>query len=129
MALRPWVTPEAVRSYSDYSDVSERTDEKLKADILRAEKWVIDYCNNKFGEEYPEIPEDVKLAVILIAEAYAHNASVSAALKYESETHDDYSYKLADTTVRLDALNVSSLLDEYVISKPRGAVTMRLRRL
>lgn len=129
MATRPWVSPDEVKSYSDYSDVQQRTEEKLKADIFRAECRVIDYCNNKFGDEYPKIPEGVRLAVMLIAEAYAHNAAVAATLKYESETHDDYSYKKADTTISVDSIDLSSLLDEYTVVEARKTVTIRLRRL
>ena len=76
MAERPWVTPEALKEYTEFEEVKNRADSKLKIDISRAESWVIDYCNNRFDdpEKYPEIPENVKTAVLLIAEAYAHNA-------------------------------------------------------
>ena len=76
MAERPWVTPEELKEYTEFEEVKNRADSKLKIDISRAESWVIDYCNNRFDdpEKYPEIPENVKTAVLLIAEAYAHNA-------------------------------------------------------
>ena len=76
MAERPWVTPEELKEYTEFEEVKNRADSKLKIDISRAESWVIDYCNNRFDdpEKYPDIPENVKTAVLLIAEAYAHNA-------------------------------------------------------
>lgn len=62
MAERPWVTPEELKEYTEFEEVKNRADSKLKIDISRAESWVIDYCNNRFDdpEKYPEIPENVK---------------------------------------------------------------------
>ena len=94
MAERPWVTPEELKEYTEFEEVKNRADSKLKIDISRAESWVIDYCNNRFDdpEKYPEIPENVKTAVLLIAEAYAHNAVEQTKVRLKSETFDDYSY-------------------------------------
>nr|DAL85223.1 MAG TPA: Head Tail Connector Protein [Caudoviricetes sp.] len=133
MAKRPWVTPTEVKEYTDYPAVKNRADTKLKADILRAEQHIISYTNNRFDDEakFPEIPEPVKTAVILVAEMFAFNAAEGAEGKgnYKSETFDDYSYTLADTTAKLDNLSLGSLLDDYIITEPRNAVTMRLRKL
>ena len=62
MAERPWVTPEELKEYTEFEEVKNRADSKLKIDISRAESWVIDYCNNRFDdpEKYPEIPENVR---------------------------------------------------------------------
>ena len=65
---RPWVLPNDVKSYTSHKEVSERSDEKLTFDIARAEMKIIHITNNKFAE-YDEIPEPVKMAVILVAEA------------------------------------------------------------
>ena len=94
MAERPWVTPEELKEYTEFEEVKNRADSKLKIDISRAESWVIDYCNNRFDdpEKYPDIPENVKTAVLLIAEAYAHNAVEQTKVRLKSETFDDYSY-------------------------------------
>ena len=69
---RPWVLPKDVKSYTSHKDVSERADEKMTFDIARAEMKIIHITNNKFAE-YDKIPEPVKMAVILVAEAYAKN--------------------------------------------------------
>ena len=69
---RPWVLPNDVKSYTSHKEVSERSDEKLTFDIARAEMKIIHITNNKFAE-YDEIPEPVRMAVILVAEAYAKN--------------------------------------------------------
>ena len=74
MAARPWVTPEEVIQYTSHEDVLKRSVEKLAFDISRAELKVIAKTNNSFGEEYPEIPESIKMAVILLAEGYATNS-------------------------------------------------------
>ncbi len=126
---RPWVTPQEVREYSDYADVQERSDKKLEVDITRAEQVVISYTNNKFDDpELEEIPVNVKTAVILLAERFAHTA-YKVTRKYASETFDDYSYTANDTEVSLAELGLSSLLDEYVIAEASGSVFMRLRKL
>ncbi len=133
MAKLPWVLPEEVRAYSDYPTVQSRADEKLQVDISRAEQYVIAYTNNRFDDdtEYPEIPGPVKTAVILIAEMYAFNAAEAANGKgaYQSETFDDYSYTAADMETRLDNLSLGPLLDDFVVVKPKDAITMRLWRL
>lgn len=58
MAERPWVTPEELKEYTEFEEVKNRADSKLKIDISRAESWVIDYCNNRFDdpEKYPRYP-------------------------------------------------------------------------
>jgi len=130
MATRPWVTPQDVKEYSDREDVQNRTDARLRVDISRAEQYVITYTHNDFtGEEYAEgVPEGVKTAVILLAEAYAYNAVVSTK-ELKSETFDDYSYTAERSTVSLDSLDLAALLDEYVVSAASNAVTMRMRKL
>lgn len=133
MARRPWVMPGEVKAYTDYPTVQSRTDAKLQIDISRAEQYIISYTNNRFedNEKYPAIPEQVKTAVILVAEMYAFNAAQGAEGKgaYKSESFDDYSYTLEETTVKLDNLLLGPLLDDYVIKEARNGVTMRMRKL
>lgn len=131
MAKRPWVTPAEVQAYSDRPAVKNRADSKLSVDIGRAEQYIIAYTNNKFEDaaQYPEIPESVKTATILAAEAYANNA-VEGAKTMKSETLDDYSYTLADNaTVRIESLDLAPLLDEFVLAATRSGVAMKLRKL
>ena len=136
MAERPWVTTEEVREYSDRPRVIERTDAKLKIDISRAEQYVINYTHNRFDDcdKYPALPEPVKTAVILIAEAYAaYAADFGAGVgTFKSESFDDYSYTAADTAYILGNLDLSSLLDEFVEAEngqTKNAVFMRMRKL
>ena len=135
MAARPWVLPQDVRDYTDHAEVKNRSDMKLAVDIFRAEAKVISITHNKFdqltlsGEErYPAIPEQVRLAVILLAEAYAYNVarkSASAAMK-KSETFDDYAYEAAETTdIDMSGLDIDELLADYVIAS-RGNVSFRM---
>lgn len=129
MLTRPWVTPQEVRDYTSYEDVKARSDAQLAADILRAEQAVIAYTNNYFDDpELTELPAPVKQAVILIAERYAHNAfTVSRA--YKSETLDDWSYTLNETSTDLDDLGLGYLLDAFKLSRANGRIFMRLRKL
>lgn len=127
MANRPWVQPQAVKEYSENKKVQQRTDQRLRVDIARAESYVITLTHNKF-EDYPQIPEDVKTAVIVLAEAYANNA-IRAAVTAKSETFDDYSYTNLETDISVDGLDIAALLDDYVINEPKNGVNMRLRKL
>lgn len=131
MAVRPWVTPQEVKDYTEFQEVKSRDDKKLTVDIARAEHWVIDYCNNRFDddEKFPTLPEPVKTAVILLAEAYAHNAVEATRVRLKSETFDDYSYTAESTIIDIGKLDVASLLDDYAIAQPSNGVTMRLRKL
>ncbi|WP_195985373.1 DUF3199 family protein [Clostridium sp. D33t1_170424_F3] len=131
MAERPWATPADIKAYSDFQAVKNRTDEKLKIDVTRAEQYIISYTNNRFDDntKYPQIPEAVKTAVILVAEVYAYNA-VEGERRLKSETFDDYSYTLSDTNApKLDALDLGPLLDDFVLVQARSGVTMKLRKL
>lgn len=127
MAKRPWVTPKEVREYSEIAAVQQRSDARLTIDIARAEQYVITYTHNSF-EDKEEIPAAVKTAVLILAEAYGHNAVV-AAKEVKSETFDDYSYTTEAKQISAEALDLAALLDEHVITEPRNGVTLRMRKL
>ena len=130
MATRPWVTPAEVKAYSSQADVEGRSDERLAFDISRAELKVIAKSNNAFPDEtYPTIPEPVKMAVILLAEAYAKNAVEATRKQVKSETFDDYSYTAESSTIEIDALDLDDLLADYVLTTGRGKTVMRMRKL
>ena len=122
-----WVKPEEVREYSDIESVQKRSDTRLKIDISRAEQYVISYTNNDFSE-FEEIPQNVKTAVILLAEAYGYNSAISAR-NIKSETFDDYSYTTENGTISFNDLGIEPLLEEFVKVKPKSSITMRMRRL
>lgn len=131
MAERPWVEPSEVIAYTDYKQVQERSEAKLRVDISRAEQYVISYTNNDFSE-YEEIPEAVKTAVILLAETYAYNACAdvrSGGRRMKSETFDDYSYTSDDASYNADNLDVKVLLDPYVKVAVWHGITLRMRKL
>lgn len=131
MANRPWAVPSDVIDYTDYKQVQERAETKLQVDISRAEQYVIAYTNNEFSE-YETIPDTVKTAVILLAEAYAYNACADArsgGKRLKSESFDDYSYSSDDAYFNIDDLDVKVLLDPYVKVAARNGITMRMRKL
>lgn len=127
MAARPWVTPQEVREYSEIKSVQKRNDARLVVDISRAEQYVITLTHNDFSS-YKEIPASVKTAVLILAEAYAHNAVLLSNNK-KSETFDDYSYTAESSGIPLDSLDISSLLDAYVLNESKNNINMRLRKL
>lgn len=124
MAARPWVTPDEVKEYTEIKSVQKRADNRLAIDITRAEQYIIKYTNNDFSE-YTELPESVRLAVILLAEINARNSVILAKDK-KSETLDDYSYT-GDTSVKnYDDLGLDALLDSFIKTKSKGNVNMRM---
>jgi len=127
---RPWITPEELKAYSELKEVQERKDDKLKFDISRAEMKIISITNNRFdGEEFTELPEPVKMATILVAEAYAKNAVEAGKKKIKSETFDDYSYTAESGLIEIESLDLAGLLDDYIIEKGSGKIVMKLRKL
>ena len=131
MAERPWAVPADVISYSDYKQVQDRAEAKLRVDISRAEQYVIAYTNNDFSD-LEAIPEPVKTAIILLAEAYAYKACADArsgGRRMKSESFDDYSYSADDAYFNIDDLDVKVLLDPYVKVAARNGITMRMRKL
>lgn len=129
MAERPWVTPQEVRDYSEIPTVQERSDARLAIDIARAEQYVITYTHNSF-KDAEEIPQPVKAAVIILAEAYARSATSKFITQgLQSESFDDYSYTAADGTVDYSSLGLAALLDDFVITAANGSVFMRMRKL
>lgn len=129
-ASRPWITPEEVKEYTDSKEVQERSETKLKFDITRAEMKIISITNNKFDtDDYTELPDSVKMATVLLAEAYAKNAVEAAKKNIKSETFDDYSYTVESSTIDIDSIDLDGLLDEYMIEKGSGKIVMNLRSL
>lgn len=128
---RPWITPKDVKDYSDSPKVKARSDNQLQFDIARAEKHVISLTHNKFdSEEYLNaLPSDVKVAAVLLAEAYAKRSIAQKEGMMSSETFDDYSYTI-DSDADLDeSLGIGPLLEDYVLDPSKGKVTMKLRKL
>lgn len=138
MADRPWLTPEEVQAYSEYTQVQQRSEARLAVDIMRAEEYIISYTNNRFTD-YEAIPPQVKTAALLLAEAYAYNSSAAVGSdgkstggrRMKSESFDDYSYTSADDGpgIDFDDLDVKLLLDPYIVVQPRNGVTLRMRKL
>ena len=127
MAERPWVTPQEVREYSEIPAVQQRSDARLTVDIARAEQYVITYTHNSF-KDMTEVPQAVKTAVMILAEAYGHNA-VLAAKEVKSETFDDYSYTSESSQISIEGLDLAALLDDFFVKEPRNGITLRMRRL
>ena len=127
MVERPWITPQEVKEYSEIPAVQNRSDTRLAVDIARAEQYVMTYTQNSF-QDVDEIPQAVKTAVLILAEAYGHNAAVKAQEK-QSETFDDYSYTAASNQIDVEMLDLAALLDDYIITEPRNGVILRIRKL
>lgn len=128
---RPWVTPTDVRDYSGSAKVKARSDTQLSFDITRAERYVIYHTNNKFdSDDYAAgPPPDVKMAVILLAEAYAKQAIAQKDGLMSSETFDDYSYTINSDADLIASLGIGPLLAEFVQEPGKGKVVMKLRKL
>lgn len=133
MAVRPWATPTEVKDYSEYSSVQNRPNAKVEIDIRRAEADIIEYTGSDFSdnEKYPTIPDDINLATIIVAEAYALRAKDQGrAQGLKSEKFDDYSYTRFDANIA-ESLGVSALLNPYIdtTGSTGNKVFMRMRKL
>lgn len=131
MAAMPWITPEDLKKYTDIKAVKERDDDKLKVDIYRAEQKVISITNNRFDDdaEFPEIPEPVRVATLLLSEAYAKNTLERAKEKrLKGETFDDYSYTAESGEINIEDLDIYGLLSDY-ITESGGDTLLRIRKL
>ncbi len=122
-----WVTPQEVREYSEIPAVQQRNDTRLTVDIARAKQYITTYTHNRF-ENVEQIPEPVKMATLLLAEAYAYNA-ILASNEMKSETFDDYSYTVEKSQIDIDRLDIAALLDDYVITEPSNGIVFRMRKL
>lgn len=132
MATRPWVTPQEIKDYTDYEKVKVRPEPKLLADIVRAENYIMHRTNNDFqdSEKYPDIPSDIKLATMLVAEFYANTATQDPQKKYQSETFKDYSYTVSSgSDMSVDDLDISALISSYIRKEAVGTLDMKLRKL
>lgn len=124
---RPWVTPEDVKAYTDHKEIVERSETKLKTDIFRAEQKVISITHNNFdSEELEEIPEPVKVAVMILTEAYANNSIEKSRKQIRSETFDDYSYSLESGIIDIDSLDLDYLLKDFMLDAGSGNVILRM---
>jgi len=127
MAKRPWVNPQEVKDYSSSKAVKTRNDTQIQVDITRAEQYVIKHTNNSFSD-CDAVPPSIKTAVLILAEAYGHNAAVTAK-EVKSETFDDYSYTAESSVVNVANLDLDSLLEDYIVAKPKNGVKMSMRKL
>lgn len=124
---RPWLKPQEIRDYSEIPKIQERSDARIAVDIARAEQYVITYTHNSFSSER-KIPQAVRTAVLLLAEAYGNNA-VTDSKDVKSETFDEYSYTSESTQINVESLDLEALLDEFVIPTVKNRIGMKLRRL
>lgn len=126
---RPWVTPKEVKGYSDLPSIQSRQDEKLQKDIQRAESYIIHYCHHDFSAEkyVGGIPQDVKMATMLLAEYYAYSKQNVG--RKTSESFDDYSYTTSDDQIEISTLGLETLLDQFVEDKAKERFIMKLRKL
>lgn len=124
------ITPIELKDYSTFEAVQNRPDAQLKMDILEAETYV----NSKIEKpliEYEELPIELKLALLKVAQFYALvNGDESIVKGYKSERIGDYSYTLTDGT-SLSMPDVSNLLDNYMPTeeKKTDGVFLRMRAL
>lgn len=121
------ITPEQVINYTSYESVKNRTPAQIKFDIVQAREDIFKYCGQDFSE-YEELPEEVELAFIKVAEYYAIINSDEGMVKgMTSETLGDYSYTLGNGEVQ--ELKIGNLLQSYIKETARRGTTFRMRSL
>lgn len=121
------ITPKDVTDYTAYEGVKNRTEPQLKFDIVQAKEDIFKYCGHDFSN-YPELPEEVKLAFIKVTEYYALINSDESIIKgIKSEKLGDYSYTLGDGEKQ--ELKIGNLLHKYVEETAQKGTKFRMRSL
>lgn len=126
-----FVMPEDVIKYTEFPEVVERDPERLKVDIRRAEKEVFSLCGHKFDDSirYPTLPDEVRDAIVLLAEYYALISMEDALLtgiSSEELGSNKVSFKSSQKP------DIRWLLEEYIQLeeiKPKGTTFFRMRSL
>lgn len=128
---RPWVLPDEIKAYTESPKVKSRAEQALAFDIARAEQYVIFHTHNQFDSDVYQvaIPEDVRMAVVLLAEAYAKQAIIQRDGPVESESFDEYSYTLKSDVDLVGSLGLGIILDAYILTPDNGSLNMKLRKL
>lgn len=116
---RPWITPEELSSFSEHESVKNKSAVRILVMINLAESKIIAYCKHDFSDvkKYPTLPQEVKNAALILADALCYNDSLQTSGKLKSESYDDYSYTVDvnEISIGFDNLGISSLLDPYVL--------------
>jgi hypothetical protein len=121
------ITPYQVKDYTEFETVKNRPDSKIEKDILQAQTEIFQYVGHKFNDlfEYPQVPAEVDLALIKLAEYYALvNSDESIVKGYQSERLGDYSYTLSSGQV-INKPSISALLAAFI--KSSGAAEGKVR--
>ena len=117
-----------VIDYSVFDVVKNRGVALLTYDIIQAQADIFDFVGHKFDDQtkYANLPEEVKLAFIKVAEYYALiNSDESAVKGIKSEKIGDYSYSLGDE--RKQTFSLSTLLSGHVQSTGKTGLRLRFR--
>ncbi|WP_368653762.1 DUF3199 family protein [Ornithinibacillus sp. 4-3] len=122
------ITPKDLKDYTTFKSVKKRPDAQLEMDILEAKS----YINSKIEiplDDYDELPTELKLAWLKVAQFYALiNGDESMAKGYKSERMGDYSYTLSDGS-SMTMPDISSLIDKFLPDEERSGFFMRIRAL
>lgn len=126
---RPWITPNELVQFTEHEGVKNKSPTRMDVMISLAESKIIAYCKHDFSDEekYPELPEEVKNATLILADALCYNDSLRTSGKLKSESYDDYSYSVdvTETSTDFDILGITSLLDPFVLDDS-GNLFMRV---
>jgi Protein of unknown function (DUF3199) len=127
----PLIKPMDVTAYTEFEEIKERNPSSLDVDIMRAESDVFKYCGHKFTDEkYSPLPDEVRTAIILLAEYYALNSMDDASMVgYASEEANGVKYTFSSGKKP----EIDNLLSDYVYvseqDKTKGTAFFRMRRL
>jgi hypothetical protein len=107
------ISPADLKEYSTFEAVQIRPDPQLKMDILEAKTYINGLIEPPLSE-YQELPAELELAMLKVAQFYALvNGDESIVKGYKSEKIGDYSYTLADGS-SMTMPDVSGLLADFI---------------
>ena len=116
---RPWITSKELLEFTERSEVQKKSPAKIAVMISLAESKIISFCKHDFSndDDYPNVPQDIKNATLILADALCYNDSLRTSGVVKSESFDDYSYTVdvEEVSTDFDVLGISTLLEPYAL--------------
>ncbi|MBC1209475.1 protein YqbG [Listeria booriae] len=127
-----YITPQELKSYSEFEAVKERSDDSLSLDIIEAESDLESTLRQPISEVLDvdeKLPEKLRIALLKLAQFFALiNSDDSIQKGYTSEKMSDYSYTIGsgDSLKKPDISGlINGFINEDVQKLKKGLFRMR----
>ncbi|MBC6308122.1 DUF3199 family protein [Listeria sp. FSL L7-1582] len=127
-----YITPQELKSYSEFEAVQDRSDGSLLLDIIEAESELESTLRQPISEVLDvdeKLPEKLRIALLKLAQFFALiNSDDSIQKGYTSEKMSDYSYTIGsgDSLKKPDISGlINGFINEDVQKLKKGLFRMR----